>query len=135
MKIEFASRHPEEVHALAVLIGKDRALSTAADAADSATGGQLRRALASARFDGDAAQLVELIAPGGLSASRLLAVGTGAAGTADRALYERIGGALAARLQSSGETHLVVDVTGAEAAADVSPGASLALGEIGRAHV
>src|SRR3546814_13434383 len=68
MKIEFASRHPEEVHALAVLIGKDRALSTAADAADSATGGQLRRALASARFDGDAAQLVELIAPGGPSA-------------------------------------------------------------------
>src|SRR3546814_10828984 len=77
---------------------------SAADAADRATGGQLRRALASARFDGDAAQLVELIAPGGISASRLLAVGTGAAGKADRALYERIGGALAARLQSSGET-------------------------------
>src|SRR3546814_8818173 len=30
MKIEFASRHPDEVHALAVLIGKDRSLSTAA---------------------------------------------------------------------------------------------------------
>src|SRR3546814_11519849 len=63
-----------------------------------------------------------------MSASRLRAVGTGAAGKADRALYERIGGALAGRLQSSGETHLVVDVTGAEAAADVSPGASIALG-------
>ncbi len=130
MKIEFASSRPEEVHALVVLVGKDRAFSAPADAADQATGGQLRRVVAAARFDGDAAQVVEVIAPGGMSASRLLAVGTGAAGKADRALYERIGGVLASRLQTSGETHIVVDVTGAEAAADINPGACIALGAL-----
>ena len=128
MKIDFASSGPEDVHALAVLVGKDRALTPPAEAADQATGGQLRRALAASRFDGDAAQLAEVLAPYGMTASRLLAVGTGAPGKADRGLYEKIGGALAARLLSSGETHLVVDVTGTESSAELNPAASIALG-------
>ena len=130
MKIEFASAVPEEEHAFAVLAGKERTLTAPAEAADKAGNGQLRRAMAAARFDGDAAQVVELIAPAGIKASRLLAVGTGAAGKADRALYERIGAALAARLQTSGETHLVVDVTGVDGSADVNPGASIAFGSM-----
>src|SRR3546814_7572173 len=56
MKIGFASSGPEDVHALAVLVGKDRALTPPAEAADQATGGQLRRALAASRFVCDAAQ-------------------------------------------------------------------------------
>src|SRR3546814_6300501 len=82
MKIGFASIGPEDVHALAVLVGKDRALTPPAEAADQATGGQLRRALADSRFDGDAAQLEEVLAPYGMNAYRLLAVGTGAPGKA-----------------------------------------------------
>src|SRR3546814_13921361 len=66
MKIGFASSGPEDVHALAVLVGKDRALTPPAEAADQATGGQLRRALAASRFDGDAAQLAEVLAPYGM---------------------------------------------------------------------
>ena len=128
MKIEFASVRPEGVHALAVLVGKDRSLSPAAAELDEATGGQLRRAMAAARFDGDVAQLLEIIAPSGIAASRLLAVGKGAEGKADRAVYERMGGTLAAKLQTSGETHLVVDMVGAEGSADLNPAASLALG-------
>src|SRR3546814_3329302 len=65
-----------------------------------------------------------------MTASRLLAVGTGAPGKADRGLYEKIGGALAARLLSSGEMHLVVDVTGTESSAQLNPAASIALGAV-----
>src|SRR3546814_13402394 len=97
MKIGFASSGPEDVHALAVLVGKDRALTPPAEAADQATGGQLRRALAAARFDGDAAHRAAVLAPYGITASRLLAVGTRAPGKADRGLYDKHGGALADR--------------------------------------
>src|SRR3546814_14129689 len=128
MKIGFASSGPEDVHALAVLVGKDRALTPPAEAADQATGGQLRRALAASRFDGDAAQLAEVLAPYGMTASRLLAVGTGEPGQADRGLYAKIGDALAARLLSSGEVHLVVDVAGTERSAQLTPAASIAPG-------
>src|SRR3546814_15317510 len=70
MKIGFASSGPEDVHALAVLVGKDRALTPPAEAADQATGGQLRRALAASRFDGAAAPLAGVLAPSGLEIGR-----------------------------------------------------------------
>src|SRR3546814_21199609 len=69
-----------------------------------------------------------------MTAARLLAVGTGAPGKADRGLYEKIGGALAARPLSSGEMHLVVDVTGTESSAQLNPAASIALGAVLRSR-
>src|SRR3546814_13175515 len=63
MKIGFASSGPEDVHALAVLVGKDRALTPPDEAADQATGGPLRRALAASRLAGEAAQLAGVRSP------------------------------------------------------------------------
>ncbi len=116
--------------ALAVFAGKDGVLSRGAQAAD---GGQLGKAVAAARFDGEVGAIIELLAPAGSEASRLLVVGSGAAGVADRGAFERIGGSLAAKLITSGETKLTVDMTGvddiaippAEAAARVAYGALL----------
>ena len=115
--------------ALAVFAGKDGVLSRGAQA----IGGQLPRAIQAGRFDGDVGSLVEVLAPDGSAASRVLVVGSGAAGAADRSAFEKIGGALAARLLTSGETSLTVDMTGvddiaippAEAAARVAFGAVL----------
>src|SRR3546814_7912092 len=61
MKIGFASSGPEDFHSLSVLVGKVRALTPPAEAADQATGGQLRRALSASRFVVVAAQLADVI--------------------------------------------------------------------------
>ncbi|WP_353216881.1 leucyl aminopeptidase [Sandarakinorhabdus sp.] len=100
------------VDALVVLAGPDTALSAAAALADAASAGAVTAAAAAARFDGEAGSIAELLAPAGLSCRRLLLVGTGPAAKLDAAVAERIGGAIAARLLTSGETMVYVDVTG-----------------------
>ncbi|MCA3255187.1 MAG: leucyl aminopeptidase [Alphaproteobacteria bacterium] len=117
--------------ALAVFAHKDVVLTRGAQARDDA--GRIARAGQVARFEGDTASILELLAPQGVDASRLLVVGLGAAGKADRGAFERIGGALAAKLLTSGETVLAIDMDGvddigvsrAEAAARIAYGALL----------
>jgi len=117
--------------ALAVFAHKDGVLTRGAQARDDA--GRIARAGQAARFEGDTATILELLAPQGVAATRLLVVGLGTAGKADRGAFERIGGALAAKLLTSGETTLAIDmdgvddigVTRAEAAARIAYGALL----------
>ncbi len=132
MIIAYPSTAHDQPHARIVLVGSGGALSPAAAAADAAGGGQLARALAAARFDGEAGAIVELLAPAGIAATRLLAIGSGTAEGAGAALFEKLGGAIAARLQTSGETRASVDLGGvsaaiplAEAAAHLAHGAML----------
>ena len=135
MQIGFPQSLAAPAHAHVVLVTpaemKD-GLAGPAAAIDTAGGGQLGRALKAARFEGEPASLVELLAPAGMEATRLLTVGTGAADKADAAVFEKIGAAIAARLLTSGETHVSVDMTGvtaalplAEAAAHLAHGAVL----------
>ncbi|WP_353199868.1 leucyl aminopeptidase [Sandarakinorhabdus sp.] len=98
--------------ALVVLAGPGLVLSDAAKAADAATGGAVTAAAAAARFDGEAGAIVEILAPAGLPTRRLLLVGTGPAAKLDALAAERIGGAITARLLTSGEAHVNVDVAG-----------------------
>ena len=114
-------------HAQIVVVGPDLALSAAAAAADTASNGQLRQALTTARFDGEAGSIVEIIAPTGIAATRLLAIGSGPADKANAALFEKLGGAIAARLQSSGESHASIDLSGISAALPLA-GAAAHLG-------
>ena len=103
-------------HIQIVTAGPDMALSAAAAAADTATGGQVMRALATARFDGEAGSIVEIMAPANLAATRLLVIGTGAADKATAAVFEKLGGAIAARCQASGEARASIDLSGVTAA-------------------
>jgi leucyl aminopeptidase len=99
MLIHYAATVPAEFSgALAVVAAKDAPLSGAALALDGVTGGQIARAIAAARFDGDAASIVEIFAPASSPATRILVVGLGKADAADAAAFEKIGGAIAARL-------------------------------------
>ena len=98
--------------ALVVLAGPDGALSDGARSADAATRGAVSAAAKAARFEGEAGGIVELLSPAGLACHRLLLVGTGAADTLDALVAEKIGGAIAARLLTSGEVHVNVDVAG-----------------------
>ena len=116
-----------------VVAVKGSPLGGGAAGLDAATGNQLSRAVAAARFEGDAASVVEILAPANLSASRLLVIGLGAADKADASAFEKVGGTIVARLLTSGETSVTVDLTGldgiavslAEAAARIAHGAML----------
>jgi leucyl aminopeptidase len=133
MRIEFGVDRPAPGTALAVFAAKDGVLSAAAQAIDAASGGAISRALKATRFDGDVAALVEILAPAGTEVSRVLVVGTGKTGRADAMAFERIGGAIAARLLTTGETRVTVDFDGIgdialktqDAAAHLALGASL----------
>ena len=68
---------------------------------DDATITLARSAAAASRFDGEAGQIVELFVTAGSAARRVLLLGVGAGGEAE---YEKAGGALVAKLLTSGET-------------------------------
>jgi leucyl aminopeptidase len=135
MDIGFPQAIEAAAHAHVVLVSSVEAKGALAGAAatiDAAGAGQLRRALTAARFEGEAASVVELLVPAGVDASRLLVIGTGETDKADAAVFEKIGGGIAARLLTSGETRVSVDMTGvqaalplAEAAAHLAHGAAL----------
>jgi leucyl aminopeptidase len=112
MRVTFGQPSNPQTSALAVFAHKDGVLTRGAQAREE--GGRLARAVQAGRFDGEVAAIAELLAPAGIEATRLLVVGLGVAGKADRGAFERIGGALAARLLTSGETTLVVDMEGVD---------------------
>ena len=112
MRVTFGRPTNPQTSALAVFAHKNGVLTRGAQGREE--GGRLARAIQAGRFDGEVASVAELLAPAGIEASRLLIVGLGAAGKADRGAFERIGGALAARLLTSGETTLVVDMEGVD---------------------
>ncbi|HWU92930.1 MAG TPA: leucyl aminopeptidase, partial [Sphingomicrobium sp.] len=89
---------------------------------------QVSAALDRQRFDGEAASVAEQFVDEGGISRRVLLVGTGT-GTPDGDGAEKLGGTVAARLQTSGETTGVIDLTGLgydpDAAARVALGAVL----------
>jgi len=81
-----------------------------AQAADKASGGALTRALKYSRFTGKSGQMLEVLAPAGLKASRLLLVGLGKADAADEKGLETLGAQIVGRLYTSGETAANIEI-------------------------
>ena len=81
MKIEFvaaeAAAGPKA--AIAVLAGEGAPLAGAAALLDAATGGALQRAIDGGRFTGAKGQTLDLVAPHGVDAARVIVVGSGPA--------------------------------------------------------
>lgn len=111
MKISFAKSSTVKGGALAVCVYKDARLSPGAQALDEATGKQISRAIKASRFTGDVADVLEIIAPHGFDATRLLIVGLGVAEKASGPEFERIGGQIYARIATSGDTSLTIDLS------------------------
>ena len=126
MDVRFATSRPTGAYALALPVagstGLDRLPALDGDAADLA-----RRTAGATRFEGEAGAVAELFTADGQGARRLLLAGMGSAG--DAAAYEKLGGGLVARLLTSGEVRLVIDLSAlgasAEQAARVAYGATL----------
>ncbi|GAA4014611.1 leucyl aminopeptidase [Sphingomonas swuensis] len=127
MQIRFADQRPSGSFALALPAGSS-------DRANLSSLGDERAAVEAAaraqRFEGDAGAVAEAWIGGSTAqVRRLLLIGTGTA--SDGAMAEKLGGAATARLLTSGERSLVIDLGGTRFDADSA--ARLALGAAARA--
>jgi leucyl aminopeptidase len=121
VKIAFAKPTLTKGGAIAVPVLEGRKLGPTAATLDRRTKGALTRALAASRFEGKLEETLVVLAPHGLSCSRVVLVGFGKAAALDALAAQRIGGALVALLAQSGETDAALAVDGfAKAAAPVA---------------
>ncbi len=134
MKISFAEPDLPRSGAAVAGIWAEGIMTPSAQRLDEATDGTITRALAgAARFSGKKGELLPILAPAKLPLSRIVLAGLGKRDEADARLFEELGGALAAHLNSAGETEatVAVDVAegapigAAEAAAEIALGAQL----------
>jgi len=107
MEINFVRRGPQiGPGTLVVGILDGGALTGAASSADKATGGAVKRALAASRFKGQPGQSLELLAPAGVAASRIVLAGLGKGEGFDTAAAERLSAGVLGRLLTGGEETL-----------------------------
>jgi len=113
MKITFSTATPASTAALALTVEKDGLDRLSTGQLDGATLATIVATARASRFEGEAGGVVEafVAADGGLR--RVLLLGVGAGGEPD---YERAGGALTARLLTSGVESVAADFTTAGAA-------------------
>jgi leucyl aminopeptidase len=125
MQIRFADSRPAGDYALVLPVaGKDRAALERLGSSQPAIAAALDRQ----RFEGEASTTSEQFFDDGGKVRRLLVIGTGG-GALPAESAEKLGGTAAARLQASGETQAVIDLTSlgydADATARVGLGAAL----------
>ena len=109
MQITFVAPSYQGPGALALGVGEGLELGKKAGAANEASGGALKQAIASApRFKGKSGQVLEFLVPQGLKASRILIVGTGKAAKFDAPAAERAGAEAVGKLLTSGIAELVI---------------------------
>jgi leucyl aminopeptidase len=108
-------------------------LLPAAVKADKASGGSITRALGFSRFKGKPNQMLEILAPAGVKASRIIVVGLGKPGDIDGSRIENAAATIVGRLQGAGESEASFEldvpkgakVKGGQFAAHVAMGALL----------
>jgi leucyl aminopeptidase len=133
MQIRFQTPTLDGPGAIVVGIGEGNVLAGLAERADKLAGGAIRRALSVSRFSGKAGQILELVAPAGPKASRILLAGLGKPEKFDAPAAERLAAKVVGRLFTSGEkavTFLIeapkdAKITGAALAARLAMGARL----------
>jgi leucyl aminopeptidase len=122
MKIDFADARPQGEYALVLPVaGKDRSGLASLGQAQQAVSAALDRQ----RFEGDASSVSEQFIDEAGAVRRLILIGIGA-GTDRNDAAEKLGGAAAARLLTSGEKKAVIDVSGLDFDADTAARVGLA---------
>ena len=124
MKIEFVT-----AGTIAVPAFDKASLSAAAKAVDAAASGALTRAIAASRFKGGAGETLEIIAPAGVDAGRIVIFGLGDKAKLNENVIEKAAAAVVAKLLTGGETTVTLRLDGetdGEGAARAGLGARLA---------
>lgn len=128
MRIEFvpADSQAGANAALAVLAYEAAALSPEAKAVNEAAGGAIARAAAGGRFIGAKGQVLDIVAPAGLDAARIVVVGVDGAGVVEPETVEIAAAHAYGAVKASGVTELLLKLGGdAETAARAAFGAKL----------
>lgn len=110
MQITFSSPAAPTGGALVVAALEGGAFTAAATEADRVAAGALKRALEVSRFSGKSGQILEILAPAGGKASRIVLVGLGKADAFTAAHAEQIGAEVLARLLTSGEKSIQFEI-------------------------
>ncbi|NGM48186.1 leucyl aminopeptidase [Caulobacter sp. 602-2] len=129
MRIEFvpADSQAGATAALAVLAYEAAALSPEAKAVNDAAGGAIARAAAGGRFIGAKGQVLDIVAPAGLDAARVVVIGVDGSGVVEPETVEIAAAHAYNAVKTSGVTELLLKLGGdAETAARVAFGAKLA---------
>jgi leucyl aminopeptidase len=108
MKISFANLSVRQAGVLVVGVYEEKHLSNSAKAVDDATGGALSRAIACSRFSGKRNQVLDIMAPSGVRASRIVLIGLGKPAALDFLAIESAGGTVAGHLSLSGQAKVFV---------------------------
>lgn len=111
LKVSFASHRPDGPYALAIPAWSEDMISERLAGFAEPARTLAARAADAQRFEREPASIAETFIDENGLARRVLLVGLGGRRD-DDAVYERIGGALTARLLTSGETRLVIDLSG-----------------------
>lgn len=111
MKIKFAASGSAS-GSIAVPAYEKSTLTVAAKALDSAANGAITRAMKASRITGKSGEIVELVAPSGVDADRIIVFGLGAKAKVDGNALERAGAGLVKKLLTGGETSLSVSLEG-----------------------
>jgi len=110
MQVSFAAPPASTSGAWVVGSLADGVLTQAAQRADKAAGGVLTRALKTSRFKGKPNEILEIIAPPDIAASRLLLVGLGKAEDFNTSKAETLAAIVTGRLITSGETQAMFEI-------------------------
>jgi leucyl aminopeptidase len=133
MKVVFAAPTQPKSGTIVVGVLEDRKLSPTGVVLDKASGGALKRAMASSRFTGRKDEVLGVLAPTQLAVGRVLLVGLGKPAALSASTLQNLGGQVVAHLNSVGETAAAValdrfdgmKVKPSEAAANFAFGARL----------
>jgi len=133
MQFNFAAVRAVDSGAWVVGAADGTGLLPAAAKADKAAGGAIGRAMASSKFTGKTGQVLELLAPPGVAASRIIVLGVGKAEEFDAPAAETAAATAVGRLSGSADTRITFEldtpkgakVKGAALAAHLALGAKL----------
>jgi leucyl aminopeptidase len=127
IKVSFAAQRPEGGYALAIPVRSEDMMHERLAGLDEVARTLAVRSAEAQRFEREVGAIAETFVDDGGLARRLLLVGYGARQD-ESAIDERVGGALTARLLTSGEVRLVIDAAGMSARS----AARLAYGAVAR---
>ncbi len=117
MQISFTKAALPKIGAIVVPLFEDGPREGVFAALDKATGGALSKAADAAAFTGKKDQLLDIVAPSGLGASRILLAGAGKEKDFTALGAERLGGVVAAKLLGTREKAAAVALDGFSASA------------------
>jgi leucyl aminopeptidase len=118
MKISFTKPEIPATGTYVVGVHEDRKLTPAATSLDKRTRGQVSAALVASRFKGRKGETLDILAPRGVGARRVVLLGLGKPADLGSLRLQRIGGALLAHLNRVGESVATVAV---DVIADATP--------------